>query len=93
MVGSQSEHYLKNQKRSPLSRLLLFTKLEAASNYERGLARLDDTGKAIVKKLREWAGDLAQVAGNKRKRTYNDHLPATHHWLTFDQRFRAREEI
>ena len=39
--------------------------LEAASDYERGLARLDDGGRAIVKKLQKWGGDLAQVAGNK----------------------------
>jgi len=32
--------------------------LEAASDYE----RLD---KAVVKKLREWTGDLMKVAGNK----------------------------
>ena len=33
--------------------------LEAASDYERGVAKLDDTGKPIVQKLREWAGDLS----------------------------------
>jgi hypothetical protein len=82
-----------DHKANTVDKQCIIDKLEAASDYERGLARLDDTGKAIVKKLREWAGDLVQVAGNKRKRTYNDHLPATHHWLTFDQRFRAREEI
>ncbi len=43
--------------------------LEAAPDYERGLAQLDEAGKGVVKKLREWAGDLAKVAGNKRKRT------------------------
>jgi len=43
--------------------------LEAASDYERGVGRLDENGKAIVRKLREWAGDLAKVAGSKRKRT------------------------
>ena len=41
--------------------------LEAASNYERGLEQLDENGKVIVKKLREWAGDLTKVVGNKRK--------------------------
>ena len=82
-----------DHKANTVDEQCIIDKLEAASDYERGLARLDDTGKAIVKKLRDWAGDLAQVAGNKRKRTYTDHLPATHHWLTFDQRFRAREEI
>jgi len=43
--------------------------LEKASDYERGLERLDRDGKAIVKKLRGWAGDLMKVAGKKRKRT------------------------
>jgi hypothetical protein len=37
--------------------------LETASNYKRGLERLDEDGKAIVKKLREWAGDIMKVAG------------------------------
>jgi hypothetical protein len=41
--------------------------LKAASDYERGLAQLDEAGKGIVKKLREWAGDLAKVAGKKWK--------------------------
>ena len=41
--------------------------LETASDDERGLERLDEDGKAIVKKLREWAGDLMKVAGSKRK--------------------------
>jgi len=44
--------------------------LEAASDYERGVKRLDGPGKAIVTKLRELAGDLAKVAGKKRKRTF-----------------------
>jgi hypothetical protein len=43
--------------------------LESASDYKQGLECLDDTGKAIVKKLREWAGDLAKIAGNKWKHT------------------------
>jgi len=30
---------------------------------------LDENGKAIVRKLREWAGDLVKVAGNKWKCT------------------------
>jgi len=44
--------------------------LEAASDYECGVEGLDEPGKAIVKKLREWAGDLAKVAGEKWKRTF-----------------------
>jgi hypothetical protein len=35
------------------------------SDYERELSRLDDAGKSIVKRLREWAGDLVQVTVNK----------------------------
>ncbi|KAF8229913.1 hypothetical protein L208DRAFT_1284459 [Tricholoma matsutake] len=42
--------------------------LEAASDYERGFERLDEGGKAIVEKLRVWAGDLVKVAGKKWKR-------------------------
>jgi len=30
-------------------------------DYERGFARLDDAGKVVVKKLREWAGGLELV--------------------------------
>lgn len=40
--------------------------LEAASDYEKGLEQLDKKGKDIVKKLREWAGDLVKVAGKKQ---------------------------
>ena len=36
----------------------ILNNLERASDYERGLERLDADGKAIVKKLRELAGDL-----------------------------------
>jgi hypothetical protein len=36
--------------------------LETASNYKRGLERLDEDGKAIVKKLREWAGDIMNIS-------------------------------
>jgi len=48
--------------------------LEKASNYERGLGRLDKKSKAVVQKLQELgqlAGDIIKVAamaGNKRKR-------------------------
>jgi hypothetical protein len=37
--------------------------LETASNYKRGLEKLDEDGEAIVKKLREWVGDIMKVAG------------------------------
>lgn len=43
--------------------------LESASDYEWGFEKLDDKGKAIVKKLRQWGGDLVKVTGKKRKHT------------------------
>ena len=51
--------------------------LEAASDYERGLTRIDNGGRAIVKKLQEWGGDLAQVVGNKWKCTCSLHASNT----------------
>lgn len=45
--------------------------LESASNYESAVAELDEGQKAIVKKLRQLAGDLApEVPAKKRTRTY-----------------------
>jgi hypothetical protein len=35
--------------------------------YHRGVEQLDESSKAVVKKLREWAGDLARAIGNKQK--------------------------
>ncbi|KAG6867136.1 hypothetical protein C0993_006411 [Termitomyces sp. T159_Od127] len=43
--------------------------LETASDYERRLAELDDNQQSLVRKLREAAGEFAQVVGKKRKRT------------------------
>ena len=42
--------------------------LERASDYERGLARLDDEQRGLVKRLHKAAGDLGKAAGTKRKR-------------------------
>jgi hypothetical protein len=63
-ISSLDEHWLDNDANTIDEQHVLDT-LESASDYERGFARLDDNGKAIVKKLREWAGDLVKVAGNK----------------------------
>ena len=68
-ISSSDEHWLFNDANTVDEQCVLET-LESASDYERGprgLERLDKDGKAIVKKLREWAGDLVKVAGNKRK--------------------------
>ena len=42
--------------------------LEAASDYEKEVEKLDANSKGIVKKLREWAGDTNKVASLKRQR-------------------------
>ena len=67
-ISSSDEHWLDNEA-NVVDEQRILDALESASDYERGFGRLDEAGKAIVKKLREWAGDLAKVAGNKWKRT------------------------
>ena len=67
-ISSADEKWL-DQEANTIDAERILHDLEAASDYERGLERLDEGGKAIVKKLREWAGDLMKVAGNKRKCT------------------------
>ena len=42
--------------------------LENASDYDQGLASLNDNQKAIVRKLQEAAGDVSKVVGKKRSR-------------------------
>ena len=46
---------------------VLLDKLEAASDYERAFGKLSDTGKALVQKLWELAGDISKVIGKKWK--------------------------
>ena len=67
-ILADDEHWLDHEA-NVVDEQRVIDNLEMASDYERGFARLDDTGKAVVKKLREWAGELAQVKGSKRKRT------------------------
>ena len=43
----------------------ILDELEAASDYEQGLEQLGEAGKATVTRLRELAGELVKVAGNK----------------------------
>ena len=45
----------------------VINKLETASDYERGIGRLNETDKDIVQKLCELAGDISKTVGNKRK--------------------------
>jgi hypothetical protein len=68
-ISSADENWLDNEANNVDEQHVL-EHLESASDYERGVARLDDNGKAVVKRLKEWAGELpAKPAGNKRKRT------------------------
>ena len=45
--------------------------LQSAPDYGKAVDQLSDNEKAIVKKLREWAGVSAKVAGKKRKCTHH----------------------
>jgi hypothetical protein len=67
-ISSADERWLDHEGNTVEEERVLHD-LEKASDYERGFERLDEDGKAIVKKLKEWAGDLMKVAGKKRKRT------------------------
>jgi hypothetical protein len=68
-ISSSDEYWLDHEGNTVDEQRVIDT-LEAASDYERGVKRLDGPGKAIVTKLRELAGDLAKVAGQKRTRTF-----------------------
>ncbi|KAF8218927.1 hypothetical protein L208DRAFT_1058222, partial [Tricholoma matsutake] len=57
-ISLADEHWLDHEANT-MDKQHIIDNLEAASDYESRLARLDDTGRAIVKKLWEWAGDLA----------------------------------
>ena len=67
-ISSLEEHWLDNDRNLVLEEHILDT-LERASDYERGVERLGDEGKAVVIKLREFAGDLLPKASKKRKYT------------------------
>ena len=68
-ISSADEHWLDHEGNTVDEQQIIET-LDAASDYERGVEALDEAGRAIVKKLREWAGDLAKVAGKKQKCTF-----------------------
>ncbi|KAF8488159.1 hypothetical protein F5888DRAFT_1639369 [Russula emetica] len=64
-ISSADEQWL-DYEANTVDKQRILDDLEAASDYKRGFAQLDETGKGIVKKLTEWAG-VAKVAGNKQK--------------------------
>jgi hypothetical protein len=65
-ISSVDEHWLDHEANMVDEQSILEI-LESASDYDRGLEQLDEKGKAIVKTLREWAGDLVKATGNERK--------------------------
>ena len=67
-ISAIDDHWLDNEANTVDEEHILEA-LEAASDYERAVGKLDEKDKALVKKLREWAGDLARVVGNKWKHT------------------------
>ena len=68
-ISPADEEWL-DQEANTIDEERLLDVLDEASDYERGVEQLDDKGKMMVRELREWAGDLVKVAGNKRKRTH-----------------------
>ena len=67
-ILSQDEKWL-DHKANLVDEQRVLDTLENASNYKSGLERLDDAEKGVVRKLREVAGDLSKLVGNKRKCT------------------------
>ena len=57
-ISSVDEQQLDNEANT-VDKKHVIDILEEASDYERGMARLDNKGKAIVIKLKEWAGSVA----------------------------------
>ncbi|KAF8264401.1 hypothetical protein EI94DRAFT_1788017 [Lactarius quietus] len=65
-LTAEEEHWLDHEGNLVDEQRVLDT-LEAASDYECTVSQLDDAGKALVKKLREEAGDVPKVVGAKQK--------------------------
>jgi hypothetical protein len=66
-ISLTDELWLDNEA-NMVDEICVIDMLEDASDYERGVERLDDKGKAIVTKLKELAGGVATEALKKRKR-------------------------
>ena len=68
-ISSADEHWLDNEGNT-IDEQRILEKLESASDYETEVAQLDDNGKAIMKKLRELAGDVTAWLPRPGIRTY-----------------------
>ena len=66
-ISSADEQWLDNEG-NIIDEQCVLDDLEAASDYERGVAQLDKKkkGKAIVRKLKELTGDLVKAVGKKQ---------------------------
>jgi hypothetical protein len=66
IISSADERWL-DYKANTVDEEHVLHDLKKASDYERAFERLNKDGKAIVKRLKELAGELMKVAGSKRK--------------------------
>ena len=65
---SQADEDWLDHEGNTIEELCVLETLENASDYEQEIGQLDNNGKEIVKKLREWAGNLPAKIEKKRKR-------------------------
>ncbi|KAF8812709.1 hypothetical protein BYT27DRAFT_7251638 [Phlegmacium glaucopus] len=72
-ISPEDEQWLDEEENTADEQQIL-DMLEAASDYERGITRLDERLKGIVKKLGKWAGDLKE-ARQKQKHKINSQAP------------------
>jgi hypothetical protein len=71
-ISDQEEEWLDKGGRNMVDEVQVIDKLETASDYERGLGRLDKKSKAVVQRLQELACDVVKVAGAKQKHESNN---------------------
>jgi hypothetical protein len=67
-ISNEEEEWLDNAT-NLVDEEAIIDLLEKASDYERGLTRLNSQQKSLVDKLKELGGGIKKVAGNKRKST------------------------
>jgi len=65
-ISDEDEHWLDNEA-NHVEEEAIINALETASDYDRGLERLDSQQKTLVEKLKELGGGITRVVGNKRK--------------------------
>lgn len=65
-ISPSDEQWLDNEGNTVYEERILEV-LESAPDYGKAVLKLDNNGKAIVRKLQEWAGASAKVTRNKRK--------------------------